>query len=145
MVEVLSASVTEGLVVKIEDYKALVGDLRWQWKTLWRERIDDRVRAEGIASRGFPDLFVDRGTVIIATRDYKPLSFREILEAHLQPDMAEVVDPNPSRGGIRKFIKKVIVKREGKGGGRRLSSLKPKLSMNQQLKKGGRGWLHCHI
>jgi len=131
--------------VEIEDYNLFVEDLRWQWKTLWRERIDDRVRAEGIASRVFPDLFVERGTIIIATRDYKPLNFREILEAHLQPDVVEIVNPSPSRGGVRKFIREVIMKQEGNGKRGRPSPPKPKPSKDQQLKGGGRGWLHFHM
>jgi len=128
--------------MEIKDYNLFVEDLRWQWKTLWRERTDDRVRAEGIASRGFPDLFVERGTIIIATRDYKPLNFREILEAHLQLDGVEIVNMDPSRGGVGKFIKEVIMKREGIGKRRRPSPPKPKPSKDQQPKGGGRGWLH---
>jgi len=131
--------------MEIDRQRAFVEGLRWQWKTLWRERIDDRVKAEGIASRGFPDLFVERGTIIIATRDYKPLSFQEILEAHLQPNMAEVVNPSPSRGGLRKFIREAKMKQGGNGKRRRPSPPKLKPSKDQQLKKGGRGWLHYRM
>jgi len=125
-----------------EQKNAFVKGLREQWRILWRTRFDDRVRAEGIASQSYPDLFVDRGQVIIATRDYKPLSFHEILEAHLQPDMVEVVDPSPFRGGLRKFIREAIIKRKGNGKRSRPSPPKPKPSKDQQLKKGGRGWVH---
>ena len=57
-----------------------VDDVRAEWRLLWRNRIDDKVRAEGIANRDYSLLFVDRGTVIVATKDFKPLNFKEILE-----------------------------------------------------------------
>ena len=60
----------------MDEWKRLVDDVRMQWRLLWRDRIDHRVRAEGIASRDYSLFFVDRGDVIIATRDFKPLSFK---------------------------------------------------------------------
>jgi hypothetical protein len=54
-------------------------DIREEWRLLWLGRIDDKVRAEGVANRCFSLLFVERGTVIVATRDFKPLDLREIL------------------------------------------------------------------
>lgn len=44
-------------------------------------------------------LFVERGTVIFATRDFKPLSFREILERHKLVDVDMVVPLSPRVGG----------------------------------------------
>ena len=41
--------------------------------------IDDKVRAEDLASESFSLLFVKRGTVIKATRDFKALDLREIM------------------------------------------------------------------
>ena len=35
------------------DWKSFVGVLRCQWRLLWKERIDDKVRAEGIARKDF--------------------------------------------------------------------------------------------
>lgn len=119
-------------------------DLRWQWKSLWRTRIDDKVKAEGIASQDYSKLFVEKGTVIIATRDYKPLSFHEILETHLPSHMVEIVTPSPSLGGVRKFIRQVIQK-ERENQRRKYAPLKHEHPKNHQLKNGGRGWLHYHI
>jgi len=127
--------------VEVDEQRALVESLREQWRILWRTRFDDRVRAEGIASQFYPDLLVDKGQVIIATRDYKPLSFHEILETYFPLPMADVVDPSPSRGGVGKFIREFI-RRQGAGRRKRLFPPKPKGGGNQQLKKGGRGWLH---
>ena len=64
------------------EMKQLLDDLKMQWVSLWRDRIDDRVKAEGISSKEYQSLFVDPGEVIIATRDFKPLNFRDILERH---------------------------------------------------------------
>ena len=116
--------------------------LKEEWKNLWRERIDDKVRAEGIANRDYDMLFLDRGTIIFASRDAKLPSFREILEMWVPPSMMNIVPPDPRVGGWRKFVrtelKKVI--------GRRKAGFDHREGANerrsQQLKKGGRGWLH---
>ena len=52
-------------------------ELKTRWKMLWRERIDDKIRAEGIAKQDYSKLFVARGLVVIATRNYKPMDFVE--------------------------------------------------------------------
>lgn len=126
--------------MEISELLALKKELREQWRLLWRDRFDDRVKAEGVASNEYPNLFVEKGTVIIASRDYRPLSFHEILEMHLSFPVADIVDPSPSRGGVGKFIREVIMKEAG----RRMPSPspKPKSGKSQQPKKGGRGWLH---
>ena len=116
--------------------------LKEEWKRLWRERIDDKVRAEGIANRDYDTLFLDKGTIIFASRDAKIPSFREILEMWTPPNMPYGVPPDPSVGGWRRFIrtelKKVIESRKRRFDYRERSSN----GKSQQLKKGGRGWLH---
>lgn len=116
--------------------------LKGQWRLLWRDRIDDRVKAEGIASEDYEMLFVDRGTVIIATRDYKPPNFKDILEQHgSDRNVARVIAPHPRIGGWGKFIRNVLSPQQRfSKRGRPLPS-EPK-KKKQQLKKGGRGWLH---
>ena len=42
----------------VED--ALVSEVKSQWKRLWQERIDDSVRAEGVASMDFDKLWCAR-------------------------------------------------------------------------------------
>ena len=59
--------------------KEFVEELKAQWKRLWRERVDDKIRAEGVASCDYSSLFVEKGTIIHATRDYRALNFKEIL------------------------------------------------------------------
>lgn len=129
-----------------EDWKELVDELKIQWKTMWRERIDDKVRAEGIANRDYSMLFVERGLVVIATRDYKQLDFFEILKRHMSPEIiSTVVPPNPSVGGWRKFVKNFISKpKQFTKRGRPIPS-QLKRKEKQQLKKGGRGWLHYRM
>jgi len=122
-----------------QEQRAVTNRLREQWTTLWRTRFDDRFRAEGIASHSYPDLFVDMGQVIVATRDYKPLSFREILEAHFPSFLLDVVDPCSSRGGVRKFIRESISKQNAWRKNNVPSRLKS--DKGQQLRRGGRGWL----
>jgi len=52
LAEFLSAPAWRDWLIEIEDYNLFVEDLRWQWKTLWLERIADRVRAEVMCREG---------------------------------------------------------------------------------------------
>ena len=127
------------------EWKAFVDELRVQWKRLWRDRIDDRVRAEGIAREDYSRLFVDRGTVIVATRDFKPLDFVEVLERHKPSEVANAVPPRPVVGGWGRFIRDFVSKeRRFTKRGRPVPS-EPKPKEDQQRKKGGRGWLHVRM
>jgi len=125
------------------EWREFLEGLRTRWKSLWLDRIDDRVRAEGIASDDYDLLFVDKGTVIVATRDYKPPNFREILEQHMEDKQpGRVVVSNSGVGGWGKFVRDVVSKQKRftKRGRPVPSELEKK---KQQLKKGGRGWLHA--
>lgn len=124
------------------EWKAFVDELRTTWKMLWRERIDDKVKAEGIARKDYSSLFVNRGTVIIATRDFKPLDFVEILERHKPSDVPNAIPPSPAIGGWGKFTRKVLNKQRHFVRRKREAPLKKTRPKNQQKKKGGRGWLH---
>jgi hypothetical protein len=123
--------------------KELVTELKIQWKRLWRERLDDKVRAEGIAVNDYGDLFIDKGTVIHATRDFKSLNFKDILEEHKIQNIERYISPNPQIGGWNKFVKDNITC---------LKTRKRKLAAEEiivekkeklQLKQNGRGWLHA--
>jgi len=122
--------------------KEFVEELKKEWKTLWWERIDDKFRAEGIADKDYNRLFVEKGTVIFATRKFKILSFREILQLHGIVDVDRVVGPSPSVGGWGKFIRTVIASQQPTKRRRRARVYFEGEKQKQQLKKGGRGWLH---
>ena len=127
------------------EWRELVQELKQRWSILWRHWIDDKGRAEGIASKDYDLLFVDRGTVIVATKDYKPPNFRQILEQHAEDKLPDrVVALNPSVGGWRKFIRDVISKQERLTKSGRPIPPKPKKE-RQQPKKGGKGWLHVKM
>lgn len=119
-----------------------VEELKKEWKNLWRERVDDKVRAEAIANRDYSDLFVERGTVIFATKKFKMLSFREILQMYGFLDVERFVPPNPSVGGWGKFIRTVIAGQQVSKRRKRAYQYVKDEKEKQQLKKGGRGWLH---
>ena len=72
--------------------KGMAEQLKVQWRRLWEERVDDKLRAEGIATVDYCDLFVEKGTMIYATRNFKALSFIEILKQH------EIVNVNVDSG-----------------------------------------------
>jgi hypothetical protein len=135
-------------VVTLDTYqerKEFVEELKKQWRTLWRERIDDEVRAEGISSKDYTELFVERGTVIVATRKFKPPDFYEIVQQHLSHDQSDIRNPlllNPKTGGWGKFVRTVLRKQQASVRRRRDSFVETDKKVGQQLKKCGRGWLH---
>lgn len=108
-----------------------------EWRRMWRERIDDRVRAEGIAGQDYDKLFVERGTVVLATRNFKLLTLKGILEQHRIVNVDRFVQVNPHTGGWRRFGRANAYKRLND-----LPKPKPEVDNSRQLKKGGRGWLH---
>ena len=118
--------------------EGLVEEVRCQWKMLWRERIDDHVRAEGIADKDYDKLFVERGTVVLATRNFKLLTLRDVLEMHRVANIERLVQPSPSVGGWGKFVRDHVRRREQ----RKNQCFVEQVKKPQQLKKGGRGWLH---
>ena len=120
-----------------ERAKELRQELKEEWSELWRTKYDDEVRGEDVSHRKFRKLFVDRGEIIHASRDFKPLSFREILEQHIGSDMAEKVSPDSSIGGWQKFIREHIPKR-------RVRRARPKIKVDQSQhqRKRGHGWLN---
>jgi hypothetical protein len=130
--------------VKEKDASDIADRVKLDWKVLWMSRIDDKVRAEGMANRDYTLLFVERGTVIVATRDFKPLNLREILEAHEVENIARVLPPPPSVGGYRKFARTVL-KMQKRAQKWRASEPARKGHGNLQLKKGGRGWQHARL
>ena len=122
----------------VED--ALVSEVKSQWKRLWKERIDDPVRAEGVASMDFDKLFVERGTVVLATRCFKPVMLQEILEKHRVGDAERHVPPGKHVGGWRKFARTSLPKYASAR--QRRGFAFDDVKKPQQLRKGGRGWLH---
>lgn len=121
--------------------KQFMDEFKNQWKNLWRYRVDDNERAEGIADKDYTLLFVDRGTVIIATRKFRVLDFYEILQQHKLLVGDETIPPNPSVGGWGKFIRTALTLQSRTKRGRQVPS-KPDKRAGLQLKKSGRGWLH---
>jgi len=121
--------------------KEMIEELRIQWKKLWWERVDDKVRAEGVATADYCDLFVEKGTIIHATRNFKSLNFKEILEQHKVADIAKFIPPDPQVGGWTKFIK-LNIRNQPRRKRRVEFYCDEKKKKKQQHKKGGRGWLH---
>jgi hypothetical protein len=123
------------------EQKEKVEELKADWKKLWQERFDDHLRAEGIAIADYSALYVEKGTIIHATRDFKALNFKEILERHKVENPDRFVQPDPQVGGWSKFIKSEITYRKNPRN-KRAESYCPEKKEPQQPKKGGRGWLH---
>ena len=121
--------------------KQMVEELRVQWKRLWQERLDDKLRAEGVATTDYCDLFVEKGTIIHATRDFKALSFKEILKQHQVENPDRYIPPNPQIGGWTRFIKTSITSQMPRKSRAEIYRYEKKCE-KQPPKKGGRGWLH---
>lgn len=124
--------------------QAVVDDVRVEWSLLWRDRFDDRVRAEGIANRDYSLLFVERGRVIVATRDCKLLDLREILRLHMVEDAERFVSPHPSVGGWGKYARTVL-NQQSRARKWKASPAKRGCKRKLQSKQGGRGWVHQHM
>jgi hypothetical protein len=116
--------------------------LKDEWASLWRERFDDRFRAEGVSVRDYPLLLMDRGCVVFASRNAKTPSFSEIVD--FWSVQGRVYSPDPLTGGWGKFFRTEL-KKHAHLRAKMLESQQPKAKgekQKQQSKKGGRGWLH---
>jgi hypothetical protein len=71
--------------------------LNEEWKLLWRERFDDKSRAEGVAVRDYPLVLVERGCVVFAVRDAKTPSFSDVVNHWAA--QGKVYAPDPASGG----------------------------------------------
>jgi hypothetical protein len=114
--------------------------LKEEWKLLWTERFDDRVRAEGVSVRDYPLLFTGRGYVIFASRDAKAPSFSQIMETYASQGL--VYSPDPDAGGWGNFVRTELGT-VAHSRARAFVNRQPQCKKDgQHLKKGGRGWLH---
>jgi hypothetical protein len=114
--------------------------LREEWKLLWRERFDDKVRAEGVSIRDYPLLFVDRGVVVFAVKGAKSPSYSDIIDFWVSQGL--VYSPDPLLGGWGKFIRTEL-ERHTHTRASTFNRNRPRGKVEkQQSKKGGRGWLH---
>jgi len=125
---------------KREAQKQRVAELKVEWKQMWLERFNDKVKAEGVTIKEYNSLQVNRGTVIHATRDFKALSFHDIVKKNLEEDSDLSFEPNTEDGGWNKFIRTKISRLQPKG--QMQAAFTPAKNKGQQTKKGGRGWLH---
>jgi hypothetical protein len=115
--------------------------LKEEWGNLWRERFDDRVRAEGVSVKEYPFLFIDRGRVIFASRDAKTASFSDAIE--YWSSQGFIYSPDPAVGGWGKFIRTELIKQAHSRAREFNDDQAKKDRGDRQLKKGGRGWLHA--
>jgi hypothetical protein len=131
----------DSTIKPLDAQKKLVEELNVEWKHLWSNRFNDKQRAEGISITNYTALRVEKGTVIHATKDFKALNFKEILEEHMVENPERFISPDVDVGGWHKFIKTKIT--SGKSTGKnRVESFVPVKPKGGQPKKGGRGWLH---
>ena len=121
--------------------KKLVEELKVEWKLLWSERFDDKERAEGVSVNDYERLYVERGTIIHATKNFKALNFKDILKQHIVENPDRYIQPDVNVGGWNKFIK-TKVNIPTRKNHKRASSFVQEKPKGQQAKKGGRGWLH---
>ena len=85
-------------------------NIRMEWESLWNQCFEDKNSAEYVARRDYELLFIERGSVIKATRNYKAPDLREIMERTEKICDSSLIHPNPKSGGWRKFSKDVLNK-----------------------------------
>lgn len=108
---------------------------------MWNERFNDKIKAEGVSAQNYDLLKVDKGTIIHATRDFKPLNLKEVLEENKIETPERYISPNPQIGGWNKFVKTNVTNQPRTKRQNRIPNNAPKKPTGQP-KKGGRGWLH---
>ncbi len=118
-----------------------IAEIKNQWRRLWQERVDDKVRAECIASDDYFQLFVGKGTVIYATRRFRPLNLKDILDQNRIENSERFIPRNPLLGGWSKFIKTSICPNATQRHNRALLYAETKKECLKP-RKSGRGWLH---
>lgn len=107
---------------------------------MWRERFDDRVRAEGISTKDYSLIFMGRGDVVFASREAKLPNLSEVMDYWASE--GKIYAPNPSEGGWGTFIR-THVRRDAHSRARAFrGQVVEKKNAKSQLKKCGRGWLH---
>ena len=123
---------------------ALRQRIRAEWSDLWDQRIEDRIAAEDVARRNYELLLVDRGTVIKATRGYRPPSLQEIFEKNEKLTGVTLTSTDPKEGGWGKFSREVLSKepRWKRDSPRERREYKAEKLKNGPPKNGGRGWVH---
>jgi hypothetical protein len=126
---------------RFQAQKKLVEQLKVEWKQLWTERFNDKAKAEDVSVSNYESLKVERGTIIHATRDFKPLNFKDILDQHKVDHPESFIAPDINVGGWTKFVKAEIHPNKPSGKTRQSEYLREKKA-KQQPKKNGRGWLH---
>lgn len=112
--------------------------LKEEWKLLWQERYDDKLRAEGVAVKDYPLLLMERGRVVFASRQAKTPSFSDVVQYWALK--GNVYSPNPDVGGWGKFVRTQMSSRRENY--KKTKEYSEKSEKKQQLKKNGRGWLH---
>ncbi len=137
----LSNTTTDESKVQVQAEKKLVDEVKTQWKLLWSERFDDKERAEGVSTNDYQVLYIEQGTIIHATRDFKALSFKQILDQHMLENPERYIQPDINIGGWKKFIRTEVTNKNPKVR-KRAAFYIPEKPKNQTPKKGGRGWLH---
>ena len=121
----------------LEKAKEKRRSIKQEWDDLWISRHKDEVTAEGVSSNDYNLLFVDKGEIIHAIRDYKPLSFQEILEKHIGKENTNKVDIDPNAGGYKKFSKQHFPPKKKKV---KRSRPRVRYDVSQHMRKGGAGW-----
>ncbi len=105
-----------------------------EWHDLWQSKKDDEIIAESISVKKYAWLEIEKGEIIRDSKHFC-LDFHNILENNYGIDEASRINPDPSIGGYKKFIKENFTKRK-------IPREKPKIKadLNQLQRKGGRGW-----
>jgi hypothetical protein len=119
---------------------AFRGRLKEEWGLLWKERFDDRVRAEAVSVRDYPLLFMSRGHIVFANRGAKAPSFSQIVEVWASQGL--MYSPDPDVGGWGKFVRTELNAVTHSRARTFANDQRKCEKESQHLKKGGRGWLH---
>ena len=140
--ETTKSSNSQNSESKLQTQKKLVEDLKVEWKQMWTQRYDDKERAEGVSANDYKALYVERGTIIHATKDFKALDFKDILNQHKVENPERYVQPDVNIGGWKRFIRTEVSSQQAKRSKSSQSRCLKKSADKQTKKSERRGWLH---
>ena len=111
--------------------------LNEEWSELWSTRYDDKITAEGISTKQYHMLDIDKGQVLCDSRGYRLPPLEDLYEDLVGREVAQRIYPSNIEGGWRKFAKTHFQSRK-----KPAERPKIKVDLRQPQRKGGSGWLN---
>ena len=122
--------------------QAIRQKIQQQWRDLWDYRFQDKWAAEDVARKTYDLLYIEKGTVIQATKNYQPPNLSNILKLNEKTLRVRLTYPDPNTGGWHKFYRQVLAEQPRWRNNIMKRKMARQNEKNALQRKGGRGWLN---